>query len=275
MKRTAPETYQFPVAVLDSGIGGLSLLVELRELLPKENYIYFADFLCVPYGIKSKRQISRQVSTITQQLYEKGIKAVTLACNTATSAAVADLRRTFPISIIGMEPALKPAVEISQTGLIAVLATPLTLREEKYSALARRFKSEKKIIPVPCGELVSCIENEDYLSPSIAAKLQSLLEPTLNAGADVIVLGCTHFNFLISALKSFIPAHVKILDGNKGTARQLKKILQENQILNRQNEAGKIQFLGSGDHPEEKLLGCWKKALSLPRADPGPKQSCS
>ena len=234
-----------PVGVFDSGVGGVSVLGQLVKTLPGEDFIYFGDTAHAPYGTKPPEEVLGYIRGVMDHLMNQGVKAVVIACNTATSVAAATLRAELSLPIIGMEPALKPAAMARKRGLILVLATPMTLCLPKFDALMARYG--EGAVRLPCPGLMELVEREafdeaeDYLREHLAAF-------DLN-DVDAIVLGCTHYVFLRPVLKSILPPHIQIMDGNEGTARQLRRILERSDLLNDQ-QAGSVVFQTSG---EEKI----------------------
>lgn len=228
-----------PIGVFDSGLGGISVVDEIRRQLPDERIVYFGDSAHNPYGTKTKEQITGYCTEICDRLISQDVKAIVIACNTATSACVPFLRKRYPIDIIGMEPALKVAADLGKKLKIAVWATELTLREEKFSRLMERFEDDESILKVACPKLVRLVE-EDRLDDQNAVKsaLNEYLEQSDHP--DVIVLGCTHFIFYRDELEKLVPPGVRIVDGNEGTARHLKKLLADRNLLS--DQAGEIRF---------------------------------
>ena len=209
-----------PVAVFDSGMGGVSVLRELVRLMPEEDYLYYGDSANAPYGTRSVDDVRALTLRRIGALHARGIKAAVIACNTATSAAVDLLRRTFSdIPIIGMEPAVKPAVLAHPHGRVLVLATPLTLREEKFNALLKQYTSLAEIVKIPCPELVEFVERGDLGSRAVYDYLEQRLG-TYRGKADAAVLGCTHFPFLRRAIAEVLGNETELFDGGAGTARE-------------------------------------------------------
>lgn len=230
-----------PIGIFDSGLGGISTLREMRKLLPGEHFIYYGDTGNAPYGTKTREEVLQCVGRVVDRLLKEQIKALVIACNTATSVAAAQLRKDLQIPVIGMEPALKPAHEIRKSGKILVLATPLTLREEKFSRLMSRFGEGAE--KVPCEGLVELVEAEDR--DGAKRYLETLLAGFRLDEVDAVVLGCTHYVFLRDMIKNMIPDHIAITDGNAGTARQLRRVLAERELLNDAGE-GSVRILTSG-----------------------------
>jgi len=221
-----------PIAVFDSGVGGLSVLAEIQRLLPHESLLYFADCGHIPYGEKSPEFIRQRCKVMAGFFREQGAKALVIACNTATVAAVADLRRDFPEwPIVGMEPAVKPAAAATRSGVVGVLATTGTLQSAKFAALLDRFATDVRVITQPCPGLVELIESGDLHSAELRALLQHYVEPLLANGCDTIILGCTHYPFLKPMLKTMIPDSISLIDTGAAVARQLQRLLAERELL--------------------------------------------
>ena len=211
------------IAVFDSGVGGISVLRELMALMPGENYLYFGDSANAPYGTRPTEQVRDLTMAAAEMLLSRDVKALVVACNTATAAAINDLRQAYPDTIIvGIEPALKLAADNFPNGRVGVMATPVTLREEKFANLAHRFpQMEVSSIPVP--GLVELIEQgcsqdvlEDFLAPVLADYRDNL---------DAVVLGCTHYPFAAAAIQKLLGAKTVLLDGGAGTARETRRRL--------------------------------------------------
>ncbi len=230
-----------PIGVFDSGVGGISTLKEMIRQLPGEHFLYYGDMKNAPYGTKTPEEVRRCVGGVVDHLLEKGIKALVIACNTATSAAAAQLRSELTIPVIGMEPALKPAHELRKDGAILVMATPLTLEQEKFSRLMQRYGDGA--IKVPCPGLMELVEEEKteeairYLRATFAGfDLEKV---------DAVVLGCTHYVFLREIIRDLLPEHIALTDGNAGTARQLRRVLAARDLLN-PGKQGSVQLETSG-----------------------------
>ncbi|WJK08990.1 glutamate racemase [Pseudomonas fluorescens] len=221
-----------PIAVFDSGVGGLSVLAEIQQLLPNESLLYLGDCGHIPYGEKTPDFIRQRCSVMAGFFREQGAKALVIACNTATVAGVADLRRDFPEwPIVGMEPAVKPAAAATRSGVVGVLATTGTLQSAKFAALLDRFATDVRVITQPCPGLVELIESGDLHSPQLRALLKHYVDPLLANGCDTIILGCTHYPFLKPMLKSMIPESISLIDTGAAVARQLQRLLAERDLL--------------------------------------------
>lgn len=237
-----------PIGVFDSGVGGLSVLREIRELLPHEDLVYIADSRYVPYGDKSADFIIRRSRVLGQWLREEGCKALVIACNTATVGAVAVLRgewRDFPI--IGMEPAVKPAVAASKKGVIGVLATVGTLRSAQFAALLDKFASDVRVVTQPAPGLVECVEAGELDGPATRALVKSFVDPLLAAGADVIVLGCTHYPFLAPVIQEMAGPGVTLVQTGRAVARHLKFRLESAGLPTPRTDPGGETFYTSGE----------------------------
>lgn len=240
-----------PIAFFDSGLGGISVLRETVRLLPQENYLYYGDSLHAPYGVRPEAEIRALAGAAAEQLVQAGAKALVVACNTATSAAIVQLREAYPdIPVIGTEPALKPAVEKYPGGRILVMATPMTIRQEKFQALKRQFDDQAQIIGLPCEGLMEFVERGELRGSAVEAYLAEKLAPYLREPVDGIVLGCTHYPFLTGAIRRIVGPGPEIMDGSHGVAMQLARKLTENGMLRSSDAPGTAVFENSLDEPE-------------------------
>ncbi len=245
------EQNQLPVAFFDSGLGGISVLRQTVRLLPNENYLYYGDSLHAPYGVREPDDVLSLCERAVELLLARGIKALVLACNTATSAAAAQLRAHYPsLPIIGIEPALKPAVARHTGGRILVMATPMTLREEKFRRLSAQYQTQAQIIPVPCPGLMEYVEHGILRGEAVERYLQQQLAPHLHEPVSAIVLGCTHYPFLTAAIRRVVGAVPEIIDGSMGVAAQLGRRLDACGLRNPSSRVGRVEFLNSLDAPE-------------------------
>ena len=236
-----------PIGVFDSGVGGLSVLAEIRRLLPAETLHYVADCGHIPYGEKTPEYIRERCQVIAARLHDQGAKALVVACNTATVAAVADLRERYPDwPIVGMEPAVKPAAAATRNGVVGVLATTGTLQSAKFAALLDRFAHGMQVLTQPCPGLVEQVERGDLHGPQTRQLLQGFVEPLLAAGCDTLILGCTHYPFLRPLLSELVPPEVTLVDTGAAVARRLHSLLEVNQRL-ATGSAGPTRFWTSGD----------------------------
>lgn len=242
------------IGFFDSGIGGLSVLREALMFLPNENYIYYADSDNAPYGTKTKEEVKKLTFDAIKLLNEKKIKALVIACNTATSAAVRDLRLVYDFPVIGMEPAVKPAVEKSNNGdkRVLVLATPLTLKEEKFQSLVSKFDAGHIVDMLPAPKLVEYAEKYVFNGPEVSDYIKEILPENINQ-YGTLVLGCTHFPLFRNALEDSIPKNIDIIDGNKGTVNHLIDLLKSNNLLSRSDKKGKVKFYKSGIQVKDRI----------------------
>ena len=235
------------IAVFDSGVGGISVLRHLVRILPKERYLYFGDSANAPYGTKTKEQVKELTFSAAEKLMARGIKALVVACNTATSAAINDLRAAYPdLIVIGIEPALKLAADKFPGGNLGVMATPMTLREEKFAKLMERFENSCAIHKIPAPGLVELIESGRADSAETDDLLRQLFTPYENLNA--LVLGCTHYPFATASLRRVLGDHVALLDGGDGTARETKRRLSEAGLLH--EGPGEVIIENSANRPE-------------------------
>ena len=239
-------TNQLPIAVFDSGVGGISVLRELLRLMPGENYLYYGDSANAPYGGKTTRQVQQMTLDAAQMLMQRGIKALVVACNTATSAAIHILRERYPeFIIVGIEPALKMAADRFPTGRIGVMATQVTLREEKFSIQAQRFP-EASLTRIPAPGLVELIEQGKADSRETFDLLSQLLSPYRET-LDALVLGCTHYPFAAKHISRILGPNTILFDGGAGTARQTRRCLEAAGLLF--DGPGSIQIENSAADP--------------------------
>lgn len=220
-----------PIGLFDSGIGGTSIWKEIHSLLPNENTIYLADSKNAPYGQKSKEEIIALSCKNTEYLLEQNAKLIVVACNTATTNAIKELRERYDVPFIGIEPAIKPAAFNTQTKTIGILATKGTLSSELFYKTVSSLEGIKVIEQVGYN-LVQLIEDGKLGSPEIKALLQEYLNPMIEANIDHLVLGCSHYPYLVPQIKEILPESVKIIDSGEAVARQTKSILEKNNLLN-------------------------------------------
>ncbi|WP_284651609.1 glutamate racemase [Flavobacterium terrisoli] len=230
-----------PIGLFDSGVGGTSIWREIHELLPHEDTIYLADSKNAPYGQRSKEEIIDLSIKNTEFLLNQNAKIIVVACNTATTNAIKELRAKYDVPFIGIEPAIKPAALHSQTQTIGILATQGTLNSELFHQTAEQFHDTKIIEQIGHG-LVSLIENGDINSPEMDRLLHSYLEPMIEANIDYLVLGCSHYPYLIPQIKKILPNHIKIIDSGEAVARQTKKVLAESVGLSNETKKGEAVF---------------------------------
>ena len=236
-----------PVGVFDSGLGGLSVLREMRALLPNEEMLYIADSAWCPYGGRSPEVIAERSSHLTEGLLEMGAKLVVVACNTATIAAVEHLRATYPVRFVGMEPAIKPAVAATKRGLIGVLATGAALSGQKFLKLVETHAGGVRVITRPCPGLVERVEAGDLDGPETRALAGRYVAPLLAAGVDVIVLGCTHYPFLRPLIAELAGPEITLVDTGAAVARQVARVLESDGLRNENPAPGAVRILTTGE----------------------------
>ena len=220
-----------PIGVFDSGVGGISTLREMIRELPEERFIYFGDMANAPYGTKSTAEVQACTRTVVKYLLGRGIKALVIACNTATAAAIASLRADYPdIPFIGMEPAVKPAALGTRSGVIGVLATAGTLKGSKYLHTRGQYEEDVRIVEHVGEGFVELVENGILDGPQAEETVRKSLQPLLEEGADIIVLGCTHYPFLRPVIERLAGSQVKVIDPAPAVARQTLRVLQEKGI---------------------------------------------
>jgi glutamate racemase len=247
-----------PIGIFDSGVGGLSVLNAVRALLPGEDLVYLADQSNVPYGSRSLAEVRSLSEGITRYLLDRGAKLIVVACNTASAAALHHLREVFPrVSFVGMEPAVKPAAEQTRSGVVGVLATPATFQGELYASVIERFANGVTVLQDTCPGLVMEIDSGDLDTPKVRAILEGALNPMLARGIDTVVLGCTHFPFVIPVIKEIAGPEVRVIDPSPAIARQVERLLEANGLRVGEANAAQRRYLTTGD-PE-------KMAILLPR----------
>lgn len=239
-----------PVVVFDSGVGGISVLREMVRLMPNEDFLYFGDSHNAPYGIRTLEDVRSLTIGHISRMIGEGAKAVALACNTATSAAVNDLRAMYPdMPVIGIEPALKPAALSGGHPNVVVMATPMTLREQKFHALMERFEDTADIYSLPCPDLVEFVESGVLDGPEVEAYLRQRFATLGGVCIDCVVLGCTHFPFARKAIQRVAGSQAKLFDGGEGTARQMRRRLAECGISAPEEQRGGVEMRNSSDDP--------------------------
>ena len=233
------------IGVFDSGVGGISVLRHLRKLLPNERFLYYGDSANAPYGRRTTAEVQKLTLAAAEKMMQQGLKALVVACNTATAAAIRDLRRMYPdLIVIGIEPALKPAADQFPGGRVGVMATEVTLREEKFDALLHRFDAETTVYKIPAPGLVELVESGKGDTGEADALLFDILRPYASK-LDALVLGCTHYPLVAKAIRRVLGPRVVLLDGGEGTARETKRRLEEADLLG--NGPGQILWQSSVD----------------------------
>jgi glutamate racemase len=237
-----------PLGVFDSGVGGISVLRAIREQMPEESVIYFADQGHVPYGSRSMEQIQDFSEAITRFLLEQNAKIIVVACNTASAAALKDLREKFAdVQFVGMEPAVKPAAEYTRTGKVGVLATPATFQGALYASVVERFANGVELFPNTCPGLVQQIEQGNLNGRETRRILEDALLPMLGKNIDTVVLGCTHYPFVIPLIQQIVGTSVRVIDPAPAVAKQTGRLLEARRMRNEPGSRGDIKFYTSGD----------------------------
>ena len=240
------------IGIFDSGIGGLSVFREIRKVLPEQSYVYYSDNAHCPYGEKTREYIIDRARTITRFLLEKGCEIIVVACNTATAAAIATLRDEFPVKFIGMEPAIKPAAQATKTGVVGVLATAGTLKATKYIDTRARWAQNVRIVEHIGQGFVELVEKGTTTGPEADSTVRTSLMPLLDAGADMIVLGCTHYPFLSETIskvasEAYPDRTIKIIDPAPAVARHLIEVMTEEGISEKAPNGFGMELHASGD----------------------------
>jgi glutamate racemase len=244
-----------PIGLFDSGVGGLSVLRAIRQQLPNESVVYFADQGQAPYGPRPLEQVRRFSESITRFLMGQGAKLIVVACNTASAAALHSLRQTFPdLSFVGMEPAVKPAAEATHTGVVGVLATPATFQGELYASVVERFAGNVTLLQSVCPGLVQQIERGELDSRETRLILETALRPMLERGIDTVVLGCTHYPFVIPLIQEIVGPEVRVIDPAPAIARQVGRMLDSAEMRAAGSRSGTLRFFTSGEAAQFKLL---------------------
>jgi glutamate racemase len=253
-----------PIGVFDSGVGGLTILRAIREALPREDLIYVADAAYVPYGEKTPEQIRERALAIAGFLLGQGAKAIVVACNTATAAAVDTLRERWSIPFIGVEPAVKPAVTATRSKVVGVLATPATLASTRYRGLVERFAGDARIVSQPCAGLAEHIERGGVDGEHTERMLRGFVEPLLAAGADAIVLGCTHYPLVAHIVQRIAGPGVSVIENGTAVARELARQL-DLRNSGRSVGEGAESFWATGPQPQIKavLAQLWSPGVQL------------
>lgn len=233
-----------PIAVFDSGLGGLTVLRALRERLPQEDFFYFADTRYLPYGDRPEAFLRERGVLIAEALVRHGAKALVVACNTATAAAAEAIRAAVDLPIVALEPGVKPAVTQSRTGVIGVLATTRTLHSERFQRLVGNHAQQHRVVAQACPGLAEAIETDGPDSAAVEQLLDTFVAPVAEAGADVVVLGCTHYPWVAAAIARRLPAGVALLDTGEAVARQLERLLAAGNLLG--GGSGHLRLATSG-----------------------------
>jgi len=244
-----------PIGIFDSGVGGISVLRAIRGQMPEESVIYFGDQGHIPYGPRPMQQIRDFSEVITRFLLDQGAKIIVVACNTASAAALKHLREKFPdVQFVGMEPAVKPAAEHTQTGKVGVLATPATFQGALYASVVERFANGVELLQNTCPGLVQEIEQGNLAGEKTRQILEDALLPMLAKNIDTIVLGCTHYPFVIPLIQQIVGENVRVIDPAPAVAKQTARLLEAKGMRNKSDSKGDVKFYTSGDPDELKSL---------------------
>jgi len=236
-----------PIGIFDSGVGGISVMKEIRHLLPAEDIIYYADSAHCPYGTKDPAFIRRRIEKVTGFLTGFKVKIIVAACNTASIAGLDFLRQVFPLPIVGMEPAVKPAAASTQNGKVGVMATGVTLAGERFHSLVSRFAGNTEIITVPCPGLVERVESGLINDPETERLLHKFLDPLLSSGVDTVVLGCTHYPLLRPLVELIVGPDIKVIDTGNAVARRVTQVLTGDNLLKDSAGRSREMFFTSGN----------------------------
>lgn len=239
------------IGIFDSGVGGLSVLREIRTRMAEEPVIYFGDQGHIPYGPRPMGQIREFSEAITRFLLARGAKLIVVACNTASAAALRFLRETFPdVPFVGMEPAVKPAAEHTQTGRVGVLATPATFQGALYASVVERFANGVELLQDTCPGLVQQIERGNLAGKETRTILEHALQPMIERQIDTVVLGCTHYPFVIPLIQQIVGENVRVIDPAPAVARQIERVLEARGLKSQSPAKGSLRFYTSGDAGE-------------------------
>lgn len=248
-------TFEAPIGVFDSGVGGLSVLREIRAHFPAEKLIFLADQAHVPYGPRPLEQVRDFSKAITRYLLDQRAKLIVVACNTASAAALHSLRQTFPeVPFVGMEPAIKPAAEQTLSGVVGVLATPATFQGELYASVVERFAGGVTVLQDTCDGLVAQIESGQIDRPQTLVILEKALNPMMAQGVDHVVMGCTHYPFVIPLIEEIVGPQIEVIDPAPAVARQVGRVLKVHGLCAPESAMGAVQYLTTGDPAKLRAL---------------------
>ncbi len=242
------------IGLFDSGVGGLTVLDCVQQILPAENLIYVADTAHAPYGDKSVDYICERSQHMCDLLIDREVKAIVIACNTATAAAASVLREQYELPIIAMEPGVKPALAISKSGVIGVLATAETAHSKQLDDLVSRYAGEKQVLIQACPGLVELIEAGETDGNKTQKLLQRYLQPLLDAGVDTLVLGCSHYPLIHQQIQSLVGEKIELVETGAPVARELQRRLSKNNLLNSASDSGKVQVFSSAPSTQLELI---------------------
>jgi glutamate racemase len=239
-----------PIGIFDSGVGGLSVMREIRQVLPGEELIYFADSGHCPYGTKTREEIQRLSHKIADFLLRQGAKLIVVACNTASVTSLAYLRATFPVPFVGMVPAVKPAASRSKSRRVGIMATDATFQGSIFYDLVQRFAADSQVVRQVCPGLVPAVEKGEVDTPETKKLLEEYTAPLIAANVDTVVLGCTHYVFLRPAIEEMLGPDVMVIDSGSAVARQVARVLEEKNMSNQSGATGSVSYFTTGDPRE-------------------------
>ena len=265
LKSKPQKTNTDPIAIFDSGVGGLSIAQCINHRLPNENLLYVADTLHAPYGDKTAEFIQQRVNEIAYWFIERNAKAIVVACNTATVNAIDQLRKNISIPVIGVEPAIKPAVNLSKNKKVAILVTKATAENQRFLTLVAQYSHNSEVIIQPCPGLVELIEQDKKNSPECELLLSKYLQPLLDKGVDTIVLGCTHYPLVKGIINKICGANVIIMETALPVTEQLQRQLALHNLINPSDKLGTTRFYSSkhGDMQQALFTHIWQQSLQL------------
>ncbi len=257
-----------PIGIFDSGVGGLSVMQKIRELLPYEDLIYFADSAYCPYGVRPPETVHYRTSALCDFMISQGVKLIVVACNTASSASLNKLRQIYNIPIVGMEPALKPAAKITNNKKVGILATGVTIAGERFHSLIGRYANGIKVVSQPCPGLVELVEEGEVEGKRAEEMLKMYLSSLINENVDTIVLGCTHYPFLRPLIESIVGDQVKVIDTGEAVARRVTQVLMENDLNTPGTIAGSEKFYTTADPGKvyKVIKRLWNREITVKKA---------
>ena len=262
---TTASPFQGSIGVFDSGVGGLSVLRAIRAALPHEHLVYVADSGHAPYGDQSEAHITQRTLTVGNWLAEQGVKGITIACNTATVVAAKTLREQTHLPVVAIEPAIKPAVAITRSGVVGVLATRQTVQSAAVARLVDLYGADKRVVLQACPGLVELVERADLHGPETEQLLRQFIAPLLEQGADTLVLGCTHYPFLRDTIQRVVGEGVTLIDPAVAVARELTRRLADSGHLSAQQAPGRVAFFTTGDVAQAQTVmsHLWDEPLTV------------
>ncbi len=258
-----------PIGILDSGVGGLTVAKSIREQLPNENILYIADSFHAPYGDKSNKFVEERIFILVKFLINKNAKAIVIACNTATVNTIHKLRAVFDIPVIGVEPGVKPASLITNTGIVGVLATTRTVKSQSFNELVNKFSTNTKFKLQPCPGLVEQIESHNIESSDTEDLIKQYVTPLLESGVDTLVLGCTHYYFLESMIRRVAGKNINIISTQNAIAKEVTRRLTQSGLLSLNHTSGADLFFTTSnkDNNDKIFSHLWGKNISVSHID--------